>query len=420
MFRRTFMLMSVVALVAAACSTGTATDAVDDAGVPATEAAGGSGELPSGISAPGEPRQPILQTSVGCQPGEFYWTQADCEPAHSIPLDDILSGGPPPDGIPPIDEPVYESIAAASGWLQETSPVMVVDVNDDVRAYPLAILTWHEIVNDVVGGVPLVVTYCPLCNSALVFERTVEGPQGQELLDFGTSGRLFQSNLVMYDRQHRNLWTQFEGEGVVGERFLGNRLTRLPAWLLGFEQLAELHPDAQVLSRDTGNLRDYGRNPYAGYDAEGRRPFLFRGEIDERFPPMMRLVGLTGQQEATSVTVDLLTEQRSVEVELDGRTIVVLWAPGQASALDTRTIDEGRDVGQTAAFVAEIDGTPVRLMPTDEDGRFVDEDSGSVFDFSGRAHGGTFDGARLDAVPHDDTFWFVWVAFQPTTDVVAS
>jgi hypothetical protein len=365
------------------------------------------------------PREPIRAESDGCEEGDFHWSQPGCQPAHSIDLDEIISGGPPPDGIPPIDDPVYESVEDAATWLDDASPVMVVDVAGDVRAYPLAILTWHEIVNDVVGGVPLVVTYCPLCNSALVFERTVAGPEGDELLDFGTSGRLYLSNLVMYDRQHRNLWTQFEGEAVVGERFLGTQLTRVPAWLFGFGELSELHPDAQVLSRETGFTRDYGRNPYTGYDQEERNPFLFRGELDERFPPMTRMVGLDAAQ-PVAVLLDVLEERRAVTVPLDEGEIVVVWAPGQASALDTPAIDDGREVGQTAAFEAELDGEAVTLEPGDDDGRFVDSISGSTFDLRGRALDGPLAGQQLTPVPHDDTFWFVWVAFRPDTAVVTS
>jgi hypothetical protein len=418
--RRSLAVVSLLALVAVACSTGTTSSA------PPTGAEGAEGDPDaSGITAPtssspGSPREPIQATSEGCEPGEFHWEQVMCDPAHSIPLDAIVSGGPPPDGIPPIDDPVYESIDEAASWLDDTSPVMVVDVDGDVRAYPLAILTWHEIVNDTVGGLPVVVTYCPLCNSALVFERTIVGPDGEEVLDFGTSGRLYLSNLVMYDRQHRNLWTQFEGEGVVGERFLGAQLSRVPAWLFGFEELVELHPDTQVLSRDTGFDRDYGRNPYAGYDTEDRDPFLFRGELDDRFPPMTRLVGLADGDSSVAVTLDHLADQRSVDVELGARPVVVLWAPGQASALDTASIDAGRDVGHTAAFVAEVDGQQLSLVPSGTDGRFVDEDTGSAFDLRGRALDGPLEGQQLEAVPHDDTFWFVWIAFRPDTEMVTS
>jgi hypothetical protein len=380
---------------------------------------------PLGADDVAEEQEPVrAQNSEACfdEDGlQFYWDQPGCEPAALVDVDEIIPGGPPPDGIPPIDDPVYESIEAAADWLAADSPVMVIDVDDDVRVYPLAILTWHEIVNDVVGGVPVIVTYCPLCNSALAFERTVLSPDGEEeVLDFGTSGRLFRSNLVMYDRQSLNLWTQFEGVAVVGETFLGTSLTRIPAWLFGFGEAAELHPDAQVLSRETGFSRDYGRNPYVGYDGVDSDPFLFRGDLDDRFPPMERMVGLVDGASGAAVAVLLegLAEQRVVEVQVGGEPRVVLWAPGQTSALDTGQIDQGRDVGQTAAFIPEIDGTRVSLQAAEQDGRFVDTHTGSVFDLRGRALDGPLAGQALTPVTHDDTFWFVWVAFRPDTEVV--
>jgi hypothetical protein len=411
--RRSLAMITISAVFAVACAPTGGENA--DTGTAST----GQAASETGSAAPPSAgaREPIRAESVGCESGEFHWDQDDCQPATSVDLDAILSGGPPPDGIPPIDDPVYETVEDAGQWLEATSPVMVIDIDDDVRAYPLAILTWHEIVNDVVGDVPVVVTYCPLCNSALVFDRTIEGPDGVELLDFGTSGRLFNSNLVMYDRQHRNLWTQFEGEGIVGERFLGARLTRIPAWLFGFDELAELHPDAQVLSRDTGHSRDYGRNPYTGYDQAERDPFLFDGEVDERFPPMTRLVGL-GDEEPVAILLETLVEERTVHTQVDGRDAVVLWAPGQASALDTAAIDAGREVGQTAAFVAGVGGEPVELSPAETEGRFIDAVSGSSFDLRGRAIDGPLAGEQLEPIIHDDTFWFVWLAFRPDTEVV--
>jgi hypothetical protein len=401
--RTTVAMLGAATLLLAACAESTTEQVASD---------------PEVVAANG---QPVREEAVGCDDVDFYWDDEGCDPATMIDLDEVVSGGPPPDGIPPIDDPTFESVDEASQWLEDDSPVMVVEIDDDVRAYPLAILTWHEIVNDEVGGVPMVVTYCPLCNSALAFERTIEGPDGEELvLDFGTSGRLYQSNLIMYDRQTHHLWTQFDGEAVIGdERLLGADLERVPAWLLGFGEFAAAHPDAPVLSRDTGFSRDYGRNPYQGYDGEDAQPFLFDGEVDERFPAMTRVVGLEEDGEATAVLLEQLTEQRVVPVEVGGESLVVLWAPGQASALDTAAIDQGREVGQTGAFVAELDGRTVELEPRD-DGRFVEPETGSVLDVRGRVVEGALEGERLEPVIHDDTFWFVWTAFREETGVVDS
>ena len=398
-------LLVVLALVAAACAT--SDSAPDD---PSARA-----DAPSTAASPSE-REPLREHAEGCDDVDFYFEDPGCEPATLIDLDEVIAGGPPPDGIPPIDEPRFESVDAAAEWLEDDSPVLVVEVDDDVRAYPLAILTWHEIVNDEIGGVPTVVTYCPLCNSALVFERTLEGPDGEMVLDFGTSGRLYRSNLLMYDRQTHGIWTQFDGEVVIGEELLGERLERMPAWLLGFGTFAESHPDAPVLSRDTGHQRDYGRNPYQGYDAVDAQPFLFEGEVDDRFPPMTRMVGIEWRGDAVAVVLDGLSEQGVMRTTVADDEVLVLWTPGQASALDTAEIDRGREVGQTGAYLAELDGEPIDLRRDGE--RFVDAETGSVFDVRGRAVAGPLQGERLEPVIHDDTFWFVWTAFHEDTAVV--
>ena len=184
-----------------------------------------------------------------------------------IPLDEVIAGGPPPDGIPPIDKPVFVSPAAADAWLKPTEPVLGLRVGSDARAYPLQILIWHEIVNDVVGGRPVVVTFCPLCNAGLVFDRVASGTT----LDFGTSGKLWKSDLLMYDRETHSLWSQMEGRAVVGAR-AGARLTPLPANTLAYEDFKQAYPGGRVLSRETGVSRAYGRNPYEGYASLGATP----------------------------------------------------------------------------------------------------------------------------------------------------
>ncbi|HWP62772.1 MAG TPA: DUF3179 domain-containing protein, partial [Candidatus Binatia bacterium] len=211
----------------------------------------------------------------------------------NIDLSEIISGGPPKDGIPAIDEPKFESIAAAREWLADQSPVIALELNGDARAYPLAILIWHEIVNDTVGGIPVVVTFCPLCNTALVFERRIDG----RVLDFGTTGNLRHSDLVMYDRQTETWWQQAIGEGIVGE-YTGRRLTFLPAQIISLADFEAAYPSGQVLSRETGYRRQYGRNPYVGYDRADQRPFLFTGVIDGRLAPMERVVTVAAGDEA--------------------------------------------------------------------------------------------------------------------------
>src|SRR5262245_11535582 len=192
---------------------------------------------------------------LGASHAGAEWLKTD-ESKALVPLDEIISGGPPPDGIPAIDRPAFVKPAEAAAWLVPKEPVLALEVKGDSRAYPLQILMWHEIVNDVVGGVPVTVTFCPLCNSGIVFERVVDGIT----LDFGTSGKLYKSDLVMYDRQTHSLWPQMEGRAIVGAR-AGTRLTLVPANTLSFEEWRAMYPNGKVLSRDTGHHRAYGPTP---------------------------------------------------------------------------------------------------------------------------------------------------------------
>ncbi len=155
-----------------------------------------------------------------------------------IDLEHLVRGGPPPDGIPPIDRPEFQRADTVT-WLGVDEPVLSLTVGGETRAYPLQIMTWHEIVNDTVGGTPVTVTYCPLCNSGVAFERRVDG----ELLDFGTSGLLYADNLVMYDRQTQSLWPQLTGEASVGA-LTGTQLTAIPMGVVGWDQFVTAHPDA--------------------------------------------------------------------------------------------------------------------------------------------------------------------------------
>ncbi len=424
---RPALIVLVLGMLATACVADTS-DPSSAPSAPDTSAAGPDAAEADADAAPGPQQaplpgavidEPVRETSVNCDPDEFHWRQRDCQPAAMVDVDEIFGGGPPPDGIPPIDDPVFESIDDAATWLEDTSPVMVVEVDDTVRLYPLAILTWHEIVNDRLAGEPIAVTYCPLCNSGLAFSRTVVGPDGPEVLDFGTSGRLWRSNLVMYDRQHLGLWTQFTGQAIVGERWLGATLERIPSSLLGFGDAGALAPDAEVLSRETGRVFDYGRNPYVAYDALDNSPRFFREDADPTLPEMTRVVGLGGDTDAVAITLERLTDEQVVEVELDAGPVTVWWAPGQASALDTERIDDAADIGQTVAFDATHDGRTLRFDPADGN-RFVDDATGSTWDLRGRAVDGPLAGARLTPVARDDTFWFVWAVYRPTTDLIGA
>ena len=330
---------------------------------------------------------------------------------HSIPYTEILSGGPPKDGIPAIDDPKFVIVGDADSWLGDKEPVVFLQIGEDARAYPLQILTWHEIVNDTVGGVPVVVTFCPLCNTAISFERTVDG----QVLDFGTTGRLRYSNLVMYDRPTESWWQQATGEAIAGE-FTGQQLVFRPATIIAWEEFKANYPDGKVLSRETGYTRSYGSNPYVGYDNINNSPFLYRGpQTPGVLPAVARVLTVDLNGEAVAYPFDILQNLGVVNDAVGDEQVVVFWQPGTASALDAGTIAGGRDVGAAAAFSRQIDLQ--ELIFIYQGGRILDEQTGSQWDVFGRAVGGELAGARLDPVVSVNHFWFSWAAFKPETRI---
>lgn len=251
----------------------------------------------------------------------------------AVSFGEILSGGPPRDGIPSIDEPRFLPAMAIEA-IGASEPVIRLEVGGEVRAYPLQILMWHEIANDVIADVPVAVTYCPLCNASLVFDRRLEG----QVLEFGTTGKLRNSDLVMYDRQTESWWQQFTGEAIVGE-LTGKTLKLVPSRIVSFSSFATKHPDAKVLVPNSPDFRDYGRNPYASYDS-ATVPFLFRGDLPEGIPAMARVVVVREGETPVIVSLDKVREDG---FSLDG--LEFQFEGGVASALDRSRIADGRDVG---------------------------------------------------------------------------
>jgi hypothetical protein len=327
---------------------------------------------------------------------------------HTIDYDELLSGGPPRDGIPSIDRPKFVSAGEAADWLADNEPVIALEIEGDARSYPLQILTWHEIVNDVVGGVPVIVTFCPLCNAAITFDRRVGG----QVYEFGTSGLLRNSDLVMYDRTTESLWQQLTGEAIVGD-MVGRRLKFLSSSLVSFDDFRQAYPRGKVLSRDTGHNRDYGRNPYTGYDRADQSPFLFDGEQDGRLLPMERVVTVSLEGVDVAYPLSVLSEVHVVEDSPGGVDLVVWHVPGTSSALDTASIAQGQDVGAAGVFRPTLDGR--KLSFHFMDGAFVDEETGSTWNVLGQAIAGPLAGESLTPVVHGNHFWFAWAAFKPET-----
>jgi len=305
----------------------------------------------------------------------------------TVRLDSFVAGGPGKDGIPAIDNPAFESVEAAAATIKPHEPVIEVQVGGETRIYPIKVLVWHEIVNDEIQGVPVVVTFCPLCNTAQAFERTVAG----NVLEFGVSGVLRNSDLVMFDRETETWWQQFGGDAVVGE-LSGERLTPIPAAIVAFEVAAANHPDAMVLSRETGFSRPYDENPYPGYDAVDLPPFFYVENRDElgRIPPRERVVFISIDGEAVAVPFTALEAAKTLDVEVGGRSLTVIWQEGVTSTLDDTEIFEFGSFGTA----------PERDEPL----------------VTGSAD--VIDTATSERVVFDTPFWFTVAAFSPDIEII--
>ncbi|HFE66409.1 MAG TPA: DUF3179 domain-containing protein [Chloroflexi bacterium] len=330
---------------------------------------------------------------------------------HSAPYDEFIWGGRSRDGIPALNNPELETIAEAELWLTDPEPALVLQLGGEARAYPIPILIWHEIVNDVVAGQPVVVTYCPLCNSGLAFERTLDG----QTLEFGVTGILRNADLIMFDRLTESWWQQFTGEAVVGE-MTGTKLTPLPVSMVSFADFKAQFPNGRLLSIYTGYDRRYGENPYLNYDSRfSRGTKFYKGELDDRLVPKMRVMTVAVGDTAVAYPYDILSETGAINDEVAGQPLVVFWKSGTNTPLYNKYIAEARDAGSAAVYSRELDGQTLTFTAVDDG--FTDEETGSGWNIFGTAVSGPLAGAQLTSLNGNEFFWFAWAAFRPDTSV---
>lgn len=333
---------------------------------------------------------------------------------HSVPLDEI-EVNLPKDQIPALDEPRFVSVSAAEDWLNENEPVIALEQGGIARAYPLQILIWHEIVNDVVGGVPVTVTFCPLCYSALAFDRRI----GSQEYRFGVSGALRHSDMVMYDHETHSLWQQLSGEAIVGT-MTGFILRAVPAQIISFQEYRNAYPDGEVLSRETGFTRRYGSNPYAGYDNVDERPWMYKGKIDARLQPMEKVVTLAIGTFRRAYPHRITRKRGAINDELGGLELVVVHnKDGAVSALDKSSIRKSYRIGSTGVFERKLADGQV-LTFSWSGGGLVDDQTGSEWSITGRAVRGPLEGTQLTPIAHGDIFAFAWLVIEPDSEVYES
>jgi len=309
---------------------------------------------------------------------------------HIVPLDKIKGGGPPRDGIPSIDEPEFTSVSEAE-FMSDNDIVIGLKINGDTKAYPLFIMVWHEIVNDNVGGVPVAVTYCPLCFTNQVFERILDGQQ----VEFGTSGKLYNSNLVMYDRLTNSYWSQALGMAITGE-YTGSSLKKIPFDIMIWKDWTNLYPETLVMTTSTGYVRAYGADPYGNYYTDPRVLFPVDYE-DDRIHPKEIILGFHQDDNFKAFKQNELESLVLLNDNIgDTPLLLISFYSGNARAFD-RTLNDQ---------VLEFEFV---------NGQIIDSDSKSIWNYDGQAISGNLTGEKLDRLSFDPGFWFEWVAFHPTT-----
>jgi uncharacterized protein DUF3179 len=327
---------------------------------------------------------------------------------HIVPLDQIVSGGPPPDGIPSIDNPKFVSVQeAGNNFLTDSDLVLGLNINGDIRAYPLQILVWHEIVNDKVGGNTVAVTYCPLCFTNQVFNSTIIIYGQQHVLQFGTSGKLYNSNLVMYDRASKSLWSQSLGEGIVG-KYAGEKLQTIPFDVAYWKDWKKLYPNSKMLSKDTGFNRPYGVDPYGDYYTSNQLYFPVSNH-DSRLGLKEKVVGLeNGGQYYKAYKLQQIENTKVINDQINGKSVALFSLyPAMARAYN-RIVD-----GKVLEFQYNANNN-------NNNNTIIDKQTGSEWNFEGIAVNGSLKGKHLTRLPFNEGFWFEWVAFHPQTSLYPS
>ena len=327
----------------------------------------------------------------------------------SIHPDEILYQALPKDAIPSIDSPVFKSINEI-GWIQPGEPIIVVQYANTAKAYPLQIMIHHEIVNDNINGKPIAVTFCPLCNASIVYERTIQG----EVLDFGVSGSLRKSDLIMYDRQSQSWWQQFTGVGIVG-KYDKVKLNTVASQVIAYRDFVKSYPQGKVLSRETGYNKQYGENPFRGYDDIDESPFLFFDAKDKRLPAMERVLAVSIGDKHRVYPLSHLRKQKIINDNFAGMSVVVFSKHGMLSAVDKQWIEDSRTIPAAVAYNRRYNN---RLLSfTMDNGRIRDRQTNSSWNILGLATAGKLKGARLSAIDNGVHFAFAWLAFRPESEI---
>ena len=338
---------------------------------------------------------------------------------HSVPLSEIQIVLPK-GSFPTLDFPKFIGKKEGLESFFEKEPVIAVEINGRAKAYSLNILTMHEISNDTLSGVPILVTYCPLCNSGIVYHRKLNYNGKENLMEFEPSGMLRNSDMVMLDRNTETLWQQLMGVGIVGE-LDKKELDILPSLIISVEEFFNRYPKGEILSKQTGfgdSEKYYGTNPYKGYDDENSKPyehFFASDKIDKRLPPMERIVDIENNGMYKIYTFKSIEKEGVINDAFKSKNVVLFHQSGTVSVLDQSDISSSKDIGTISVFNRKLDGNILSFERSN--GVFKDIQTKSSWDITGYCYEGKLKGKQLNIEPHSNHFAFAWLAFYPETEI---
>jgi len=325
----------------------------------------------------------------------------------------------PRNTFPTIDYPGFLNKTEGLIAFFEHEPVISVAINNEAKAYPLNMLTMHEISNDSLGGIPILPTYCPLCNSSMVYDRRLTHNGKAYVLDFEVSGMLRNSDMVMADKQTQTWWQQLMGTGLVGE-LAGADLTVIPSMVISVKDFFDKYPEGKILSPRTGTRVQtmYGINPYENYDGENNLPYqsYFQSErIDKRLPPLERIIAIEGSKGHKVYPFTILSKKGVVSDIYNDKRIVIFFKKGVVSVLDQKDIYKSRGIGSATVFCSILDGKTLTFKK--KNGLFTDKETGSIWDITGRCISGELKGKVLKPETHSNHFAFAWLSFYPESEI---
>lgn len=328
-----------------------------------------------------------------------------------VPLHEFQSGGPPKDGIPSIDAPKFSSVSEADKWLSGDDPVILVTAGKTVKAYPLSIMLWHEIINDSLNNTPIAVTYCPLCSAAICFDRRAAG----RTLTFGTTGSLRKSDMIMYDRQTESWWQQYTGEALAG-KLVGKKLKLISSSIIPYKTLKNQFPEAKILSITTGFPRKYGTTPYPGYDDPNGEPFLYKTKIKTKLPKMARVLGVFQGRKSKAYPLSLFENRILLNDNIGEIPLLLLGQGTTRSDLDKNSIKESKLAPTASVFKRKI-GNLILDFEQRKTKSILDKQTHSNWNSAGICISGKLRGKRLEMIPTQRTFAFAWFEFYPSSEL---